>query len=64
MPTSVVIREPVVITVKGNTTEQVLRELAAHPEVDAAPIITELVARYDAKALRRAAKATEGDDND
>ncbi len=50
-----------VITVKGRTTETVLRDLAANPTVDPAPIITELVARYDAKAARREAKAADTD---
>jgi hypothetical protein len=56
---------PAAIVVKGNTTEQVLRALnettKSGPIPDPFPIIAELVARYDAKAAKRAAKGS-GDD--
>lgn len=49
---------PVVIKVAGRTTEQVLRDLADNPEVDPLPTINALVARFDARAARREAKAS------
>ena len=49
--------------VKGRTTEAVLRDLVpwaeANGNTDPAPIILALVARYDARAAKRAAKATD-----
>jgi hypothetical protein len=45
------------LPVAGRTTEAVLRDLAASPDIDPLPTINALVARYDAKAIRRASKA-------
>lgn len=44
------------IAVKGNTTEQVLRALLDNPTVDPYPTIAALVARFDARAAKRASK--------
>ena len=56
---------PAPVVVKGNTTEAVLRALQANAaditEAGYAAVVNELVARYDAKAARRAAKGS-GDD--
>lgn len=43
--------------VKGRTTEEVIRAMAAEPKAD--PRLAVLVARYDARDARRAAKAAQ-----
>jgi hypothetical protein len=55
--TTVNLDAPAPITVKGSTTESVLRAIAARDGKATDPIITELIARYDAKAAKRARMA-------
>ncbi len=56
--TTVNIDAPAEYTVKGKTTEQVLRDLLADASIKTAPVIGQLVARFDAKAAKRAAKGS------